>query len=179
MSAPCCTSSFATSRYPPLDASQNDVLPFLLRASTMAPLHKVEQPSSYKCYIYTRRTYLASIKSQNRKWPLSAAIVKAVSFDEGTGGALGSEPLSSKTLPTLTEHKVNSKLKQLRQNKRKAKYFSISTRRRLHQRCETGFCSVLYISTPLHKYRHNFMSALKASQSQSSVPVGFNLKRKR
>lgn len=49
-----------------------------------------------------KKCYLDNNNSTKRQCPLSAAMVRAVSRDDGTGVALTSAPFVSKTRPTST-----------------------------------------------------------------------------
>lgn len=75
------------------------------------------ESESRKLYIYIhikKFTYLLMRSSQNLQWPLSAAIVKAVSLEEGTGGALTSAPLSRRTRPTSAQPPEAASIKGVR-----------------------------------------------------------------
>lgn len=95
-----------------------------------------------KLYVSTKmkknivfETNLCSNSSTNFVCPLSAAIVRAVSRDDGTGGAFTSAPLSNSTLPTSTYPPLAASIRGVSPVFARCSTFAFRSSRRLTTSC--------------------------------------------
>lgn len=97
----------------------------------------------YACLEWKKNTNLCSKSSTNFVCPLSAAIVRAVSRDEGTGGAFTSAPLSSSTLPTSTYPPLAASMRGVSPVFARCSTFAFRSSRRLTTSCRPKVLHVL------------------------------------